>query len=149
MEMLKAMNIIPLLQTGGAGQYMFFITLGLVFLIFYFLLIRPQRKEQKEMAVAIAALKKGDKVITIGGIHGMVALTKERTIILKVDDNCKIEISRNAIATVLKDGKESEKSVAKEASNDKKDATSEPAKKGFFAKFASSKENEESDKDKA
>ena len=42
------MNLVPLLQTSTGGQYMFFVTLGLVFLIFYFLLIRPQRKEQKE-----------------------------------------------------------------------------------------------------
>jgi len=49
----------------------------------------------------IAALKKGDKVITIGGIHGVVSSTKEHTVIVKVDDNSKIEFNRTAIASVI------------------------------------------------
>ncbi|MCR5495611.1 MAG: preprotein translocase subunit YajC [Treponema sp.] len=68
--------------------------------IFYFFLIRPQNKKQKETEKMIAALKKGDKVVTIGGIHGVVSSTKEKTVIVKVDDNCKIEFSRSAIAGV-------------------------------------------------
>ncbi|MGP1438372.1 MAG: preprotein translocase subunit YajC [Treponema sp.] len=105
------MNLIPLLQTSGGGQYMFFITLGLVFLIFYFLLIRPQKKEQREREALIATVKKGDKIITIGGLHGMVTLTKERTVIMKVDEGCKIEISRSAIATVLREKEEQKEEV--------------------------------------
>ena len=102
---------VPLLQAGGGGQYMFFITLGLVFLIFYFLLIRPQKKEQKKLEALIANVKKGDKIVTIGGIHGIISLTKERTVVVKVDEGCKIEMSRNAIATVIQEPKEK---VAKE-----------------------------------
>ena len=117
------MNLIPLLQTSGGGQYMFFVTLGLVFLIFYFLLIRPQRKEQKEREALIATVKKGDKIITIGGLHGMVTLTKDRTVVMKVDENCKIEISRSAIATDLREKEE------KSESKDEKDVASQTEKK--------------------
>ena len=132
------MNLIPLLQTSGGGQYMFFVTLGLVFLIFYFLLIRPQRKEQKEREALIATVKKGDKIITIGGLHGMVTLTKDRTVVMKVDENCKIEISRSAIATVLREKEEKsefkdEKDVASQTEK-KDEKTSNKGLFGFFGK---------------
>ena len=150
MEMVGIMNVVPLLQAAGAGQYMFFITLGIVFLIFYVLLIRPQRKEQKEIAAAIAALKKGDKVITIGGIHGMVSLVKERTIILKVDEGCKIEMSRNAIATVLKDVKEGEKAEvvgAERVDSSTKTESDTQGKGSFFSWFNTKKKHQNIKKD--
>jgi preprotein translocase subunit YajC len=65
----------------------------------------------------ISALKKGDKVITIGGIHGEVSSTKENTVIVKVDENCKLEFSRSAIATVVTEDKGD-----KPAKNSKKNA---------------------------
>ena len=74
-----------------------------IFAIFYFFLIRPQNKKQKETEKMIAALKKGDKVVTIGGIHGVISSTKEKTVVVKVDDNTKIEFNRTAIATVVTD----------------------------------------------
>ncbi|MDE5898538.1 MAG: preprotein translocase subunit YajC [Treponemataceae bacterium] len=87
----------------------------LIILIFYFFLIRPQNKKQKETEKMIAALKKGDKVVTIGGIHGVVSSTKEKTVVVKVDDSTKLEFSRSAIASVesdkpaeLKDGRTKE-----------------------------------------
>ena len=139
------MNLIPLLQTSGGGQYMFFVTLGLVFLIFYFLLIRPQRKEQKEREALIATVKKGDKIITIGGLHGMVTLTKDRTVIMKVDEGCKIEISRSAIATVLRE--KEEKSEVKEektadVTSDKNDE--KQASKGLFGLFSKKNKSDKS-----
>lgn len=140
------MNLIPLLQTSAGGQYMFFVTLGLVFLIFYVLLIRPQKKEQKEREALIATVKKGDKIITIGGLHGMVTLTKDRTVIMKVDEGCKIEISRTAIATVLRE-KEEEKSTAQ---NEKAEASSsetkdeKEVKKGLFGLFSKKNKSDKS-----
>ncbi len=96
------MNFIPLLQqAGGFGSMGFMIPMLLIFVIFYFLLIRPQKKEQKKTEQMIALLKKGDKIITIGGIHGVVSSTKEKTIVIKVDDNCKMEINRTAVGVVL------------------------------------------------
>lgn len=91
--------------------------------IFYFFLIRPQNKKQKETEKMINALKKGDKVVTIGGIHGVVSSTKEKTVIVKVDDNCKIEFSRSAIAGVETDKpaeSKKDKTEASEASEESK-----------------------------
>ena len=100
------MNFMPLLQgaaPGAFGSFGFLIPMLLVFVIFYFLLIRPQKKEQQKTEKMISQLQKGDKIVTIGGIHGVVSSTKEKTIIIKVDDNCKIEINRSAVGAVLKD----------------------------------------------
>ena len=98
---------------GEGSLLMTVVPFALIFIIFYFFLIRPQNKKQKETEKMIAALKKGDKVVTIGGIHGVVASTKEHTIIVKVDDGAKIEFNRSAIATVIAD-KVEEKPAKKE-----------------------------------
>ena len=68
------------------------------FLFFYFILILPQRRREKEHQQMIASLKKGDKVITTGGIFGTVVNIKEKTIVLKVDDNTRIEFLKSAIS---------------------------------------------------
>ncbi len=75
----------------------------LIFLIIWFLMIRPQSKKQKELQKMIASLKKGDKVVTVGGIYGTIVGIKEKdnTLILKVDDNVKLEIARSSIARKL------------------------------------------------
>jgi preprotein translocase subunit YajC len=71
--------------------------------IFYFLIIRPQSKRQKEHAAMVTALKTGDKVITNGGIHGIIANVKEGSVLsLKIADGVKIEIDKSAIATIVK-----------------------------------------------
>ena len=125
------MSYLPLLQaapnatstTGSFGSLI--VTVVLMIGIFYFFLIRPQNKKQKEMEKMLAALKKGDKVVTIGGIHGVVSSTKEKTIILKVDDNTKLEFNRSAIASVVNPEAE-KKDVAKaEAKDEKKEAKKE------------------------
>lgn len=111
------MFFMPFLQgaaptaAGGAGLGLSFFPLILIIIIFYFFIIRPQNKKQKETQKMLDALKKGDKVVTIGGIHGVVSSVKDKTIIIKVDDDCKIEFNRTAIATVLK----SDAELAKEA----------------------------------
>lgn len=96
---------LQLLQTpaaaGGDSMIFTFVVFGAVFLIFYLMIIRPQNKKQKETQKMIEALKKGDKVQTIGGIRGTVFSVKEDSIIVKVDDNTKMEFVRNAVATVL------------------------------------------------
>lgn len=71
-----------------------------ILLIFYFFMIRPQSKKQKEMEKMLKALKKGDKVVTIGGIHGVVSSVKEDTVFVRVDENVRIEFKRSAIASV-------------------------------------------------
>jgi len=92
--------------TGGSGQMVTtFVTFGLVILIFYFLIIRPQNKKQKDAKKMIAALKKGDKVVSIGGINGTVVSVKEQSTVVKVDDNTKLEFSKSAISSVVSEGK--------------------------------------------
>ena len=103
------------LQTADAGSgsmAMSLMPIFLIFAIFYFLIIRPQNKKQKETERMISALKKGDKIITIGGIYGVVSSTKDKTVIVKVDDNCKIEFSRSAISSVILDKKATEEAAA-------------------------------------
>ncbi len=89
-------------QAGG-GSLTMLLPLLLIVLIMYFFMIRPQNKKQKELDKMLAALKKGDKVVTIGGIHGTISSVKEKTVVVKVDDNCKLEFNRTAIATVVVD----------------------------------------------
>jgi preprotein translocase subunit YajC len=94
---------------GGAAQdptssmISTIVMFGLVFVVFYFLIIRPQNKKQKNTKKMLAALKKGDKVQTIGGIRATVQLVKEKedSVILKVDENTTIEFARSSIANVL------------------------------------------------
>lgn len=70
--------------------------------IFYFLIIRPQKKKQKEQSDLIASLKTGDKVVTIGGIHGLISNVKETSVILKIADNVKIEVEKASVSSVSK-----------------------------------------------
>ena len=84
--------------------------------IFYFFLTRPQNKKQKETEKMLSALKKGDKVVTIGGIHGVISSVKEKTVIVKIDDNCKVEFNRSAIS-----GVESDKPAETKEDKSKKD----------------------------
>lgn len=87
---------------GSTGSMMTtFVTFGLIIVIFYFLIIRPQKKRDKETKEMLAAIKKGDKVVSIGGIHGTVVAVKETTVVVKVDDNTRIEFSRNAISSIV------------------------------------------------
>ncbi len=104
-----------------------FIPFGLVILIFYFLIIRPQNKKQKDTERMLSALKKGDKIVTIGGIHGVIQAVKETTVMVKVSDASTLEFSRSAISTVSAvapvDGKPDSKpetKAAKTAKGEKK-----------------------------
>jgi preprotein translocase subunit YajC len=74
----------------------------LMFVVFYFLLIRPQQKKQKEHQKMLSEIKKNDEVITSGGIHGTIVNIKEKTYSLRVDDNVKLEISKSAVSGVKK-----------------------------------------------
>jgi len=77
-----------------------FLPIIAIIAIFYFLIIRPKSKERKETEKMLSALKKGDRIITIGGIYGTIHSLKESTVIVKVDDNVKLEFLRSAISTV-------------------------------------------------
>jgi preprotein translocase subunit YajC len=86
-------------QQSGLTQILFLIVpWGL---IFYFLVIRPQRQQQKKIQQMLANLKKNDEVITTSGIHGTVAIVKEKTVVVRVDEGCRLEFDREAIAAVI------------------------------------------------
>lgn len=91
----------------GGGQLMStLIMFGAIFAIFYFMIIRPQQKRAKEREKLLANLEKGDKVVTSGGIHGVIAGLDEKTVLLQISENTKIKIDRSGIGTVLsKDSK--------------------------------------------
>ena len=79
-----------------------FLPLLFLFVIFYFMLIRPQQKKQKEHADMVSKLEKNDEVITVGGVHATVVEVREKTAILRIADNVKIEIEKNSIAETKK-----------------------------------------------
>ena len=82
-------------QQGG-GWFMW-VMLALIFVVMWFFMIRPQRKQQKELQNFRDSLKKGDKVVTIGGIYGTVAEIKEESVLIEVDSNVKIRVSKQAL----------------------------------------------------
>lgn len=74
--------------------------LVLIFVIFYFLLIRPQKQKEKEHQKMLANVNKNDEIVTLGGIHGTVVNVKEKTLTLRIDDNVKMEIEKNSVAYI-------------------------------------------------
>jgi preprotein translocase subunit YajC len=86
---------------GGGSMVSTFVMFGAIFLIFYFMIIRPQQKRAKEREKLLSSIEKGDKVITSGGVHGTVAGVEEKTILLQVTENVKLKIERSAISTIL------------------------------------------------
>jgi preprotein translocase subunit YajC len=100
---------------GSAGFLTSLIPFAAIIAIFYFLIIRPQNKKQKETQKMLAALKKGDKVVTIGGIHGVIQNVKEGSVIVKVDENTKLEFSRSAISNIEAVAKEEKADSGEEA----------------------------------
>ncbi|MBD3225283.1 MAG: preprotein translocase subunit YajC [Caldithrix sp.] len=93
---------------GGANPFLSFLPFILIIVIMYFLMIRPQAKKQKEKQRMLEALKKGDNVITSGGIHGkVVGFTDEnKTVIVKVDENVKMKVDKSAVNVVNPVGKQ-------------------------------------------
>lgn len=92
-------------QSAGAEGFNMLITFGLIIIIFYFIVIRPQRKQQKELKERQDSLKPGDKVITNGGIYGIVREVKDDTVKLEIAANTVIKIAKTCIVQgVGKDG---------------------------------------------
>lgn len=88
-----------LLQAGGAsgimGQVFLF---GSIILIMYFFMIRPQQKKQKDTALFISEIKKGDQVVTVGGVHGKVYAVEGDTVLLELDKGLKIKVEKSALS---------------------------------------------------
>lgn len=90
----------PQIQT--VNPILNFFPLIFIFIIFYFLLIRPQRSKEKEHQKMISNLNKNDEVVTSSGIHATIVNVKDKTVILRIDDNVKIEVEKNCIAYIKK-----------------------------------------------
>ncbi len=82
---------------AGGSSLSFLLMLALMFLVMWLFMIRPQRKQQKELETMRNALKKGDKVITAGGIYGTVADVDDRTVLIKVDGDTKLRVDKSSI----------------------------------------------------
>ena len=85
---------------SGAGGFAGFIPLILMFVIFYFLLIRPQQKRTKEHRQMIANLKKGDRIVTSGGIHGRITGMDETTLTVEIADKVRVKVARGNVSTM-------------------------------------------------
>lgn len=93
-------------QGGGSGGSSMFSTLiffALIFVIFYFMILRPQQKRAKERQKLLDSLKKGDKIVTSGGLHGKIVNVDEKTILVDVGDNLKLKFDRSAVNVVTRE----------------------------------------------
>lgn len=88
-------------DAGSAGGFASFIPLILMFVIFYFLLIRPQQKKTKEHREMITNLKKGDKIITSGGIYGQITAVDDGILTVEISDKVRVKVSRPNIAAIV------------------------------------------------
>ena len=85
---------------GGAGGWLSLLPMLLILVVFYFLLVAPMRKRQKELQQLVDKLQKGDRVVTNGGIHGEVAGIEGGVVLVKIADQVKIKVDKSAIARV-------------------------------------------------
>lgn len=103
-------SILLLAQPSGGqqsgGGYSMLIFLGLMIVVFYFFMIRPQQKKQKQIQKFRENLKRGDKIVTIGGIHGKIVDVQDTTFTIEISDNVKVTIEKAAVAI---DGNEAKK----------------------------------------
>lgn len=92
---------------GGSGLPLMML-FGLMFVIMYFLILRPQRKKERERKDMLSRVKKNDRVVTMGGIHGVVISVKEKELLVRVDDtkDVKLRIDKSAISTIIESKEE-------------------------------------------
>jgi preprotein translocase subunit YajC len=89
-------------QQSAVNPLVQFFPLALIFIVFYFLLIRPQKQKEKQHQKMLEGVNKNDEVVTSGGIHGTIVAVKDKTVTLRIDDNVKMEIEKNSIAYIKK-----------------------------------------------
>jgi preprotein translocase subunit YajC len=100
---------------GGSNWWTTFALLAVLFVVFYMLMIRPQQKQRREQQAMIESIKRGDKVVTIGGIHGRIEGIKDDTVTLKIAEGVKIDVSKPSIARVKERKDEEESKLQDEA----------------------------------
>ena len=94
---MNMFTILQAAQPAQGGGAMMWVMMALIFVVMWFFMIRPQRKQQKELQAFRDSLKKGAKVVTIGGIYGTVCEIKEESVLIEVDNNVKIRVSKQAL----------------------------------------------------
>lgn len=104
----------------GAGGFASLIPIILMFVIFYFLLIRPQQKKSKEHREMIGHLKKGDRIVTSGGLHGRITATGEQTMTVEIADKVRVKISRANVAQVAQSSSQPQATKKSKADSQKK-----------------------------
>ena len=90
-------------QQGGMGAYSGILMMVLIFVVFYFFMIRPQTKRQKEIKAQREAMKQGDRVVTSGGIYGKIRDIKETTVTVEIADNVRITVDKNSVFATAAD----------------------------------------------
>ena len=95
---LLLQNAQPPAQGGGQGIEGTLILFGGIAIIFYFFMIRPQQKKQKEQKKFLGEIKKGDNIVTIGGVHGRISEMDDETVTIDVEKGAKIKFERSAIS---------------------------------------------------
>ncbi|NLB65616.1 MAG: preprotein translocase subunit YajC [Lentisphaerae bacterium] len=103
----------PGAEGGGQSSYFMFVWLGLMVMLFYFMLIRPQRRREKERQELLSAVKTGDRVLFSGGLLGVVSNVKEKTLMVKIADGVRVEIVRGAVSQILAKGETPDEEAAK------------------------------------
>ena len=93
-------------QQPQGGGWTMWVMLILIIVVMWFFMIRPQRKQQKELQKFRDGLSKGDKVVTIGGIYGTVVEIKDKTLLLEVDNNVKIKVDKNSVVKDFSDAQQ-------------------------------------------
>ncbi|MDA7891003.1 preprotein translocase subunit YajC [Akkermansiaceae bacterium] len=114
--------ILSILAAGEANPLTGTLPMIIIMIVmFYFLLIRPQKKQRQEQEARVAALKKGDKIVTIGGMHGIVHHVSKETITIKISEGVFVPFNKVAIASVEKSGKGDKKGEEKTSDEDSKE----------------------------
>lgn len=91
----------PAPSPGASSGLLGLLPFVFIFIIMYYVMLRPQMKRQKEAARLVSTLKTGDRVVTSSGIHGLISNVKDTTVIVKVADNVKIEMEKSAVTNVV------------------------------------------------
>jgi preprotein translocase subunit YajC len=97
-SIVSIVGCVPAEGEQGTSTIYMIVFLALLFALMYFLMIRPQRKRQKEHQQLIEELKKGDRVITAGGIYGVIESTSEDSLVIKVESGATMRVARNSVA---------------------------------------------------
>jgi preprotein translocase subunit YajC len=97
-------------QSSPGGMLSMLLPFILMFVVMYFLILRPQKRKEKERKALLSRIKKNDRVVTAGGIHGIVTSVRESELVLRVDDakDVKIKVDRSAVAAVLEVSQDTE-----------------------------------------